>query len=124
MELLVEGDTAPSTVYRAWTGEDVAESYAEWERPGHDPAPLAALGWERALAHYRPFVSYSELGALIGGKPSEMYDAVATILGLEQLAGADKRLMELSKELDGALKQSAAELPARRPRPPAPHAAS
>ncbi|MFE7243469.1 AAA family ATPase [Streptomyces sp. NPDC057580] len=111
VELLVEGDTAPSTVYRAWTGEDVAESHAEWERPGHDPAPLAALGWERDLAHYRPFLSYSELGALIGGKPSEMYDAVATILGLEQLAGADKRLMELSKELDGALKQSAAELP-------------
>ncbi|MEU4093340.1 AAA family ATPase [Streptomyces sp. NPDC026673] len=112
VELLVEGDTAPSTVYRAWTGQDVAESHAEWERPGHEPAPLTALGWERDLAHYRPFLSYSELGALIGGKPSEMYDAVAAILGLEQLAGADKRLMDQSKELDGALKQAAAELPA------------
>ncbi|MET9112969.1 hypothetical protein ABZX38_02065 [Streptomyces longwoodensis] len=49
---------------------------------------------------------------MIGGKPSEMYDAVAPILGLEQLAAADKRLRELARAYEAPAKAAKAELPA------------
>ncbi|MEO3858303.1 AAA family ATPase [Acrocarpospora sp. B8E8] len=111
VELLLEGDTEPSTVLREWTGEDVGDSRAEVERPGSDPVPLAELGWAPDLALYRPFLSYSELGQMISGKPSEMYDAVATILGLELLATADKNLRDRASDLEKVIKQADAELP-------------
>ena len=33
---------------------------------------IAELGWAAALKLYRPFLSYAELGGLLGGKPSEI----------------------------------------------------
>ncbi|WP_167828743.1 AAA family ATPase [Streptomyces sp. MZ04] len=111
VELLMEGDTEPATVLRAWSGDDVADSAAEFERPGSDPVPFDSLGWAPVLATYRPFLSYSELGQMIGGRPSEMYDAVASILGLEQLTAATKRLQEKARELDAPIKAAAAQLP-------------
>ncbi|WP_338784302.1 AAA family ATPase [Streptomyces sp. DG1A-41] len=112
VELRIDGDPAPATVLRTWHGDDVADSTAELDRPGHNPVPLQDLGWQEDLATYRPFLSYSELGQVIGGKPSEMYDAVASILGLEQLAAADKRLRELAREYEAPAKAAKAELPA------------
>ncbi|WP_228991398.1 AAA family ATPase [Streptomyces sp. DH8] len=112
VELRIDGDPEPATVLRTWHGDDVADSTAELDRPGHDPVPLQDLGWQEDLATYRPFLSYSELGQVIGGKPSEMYDAVASILGLEQLAAADKRLRELAREYEAPAKAAKAELPA------------
>ncbi|MFF9026645.1 AAA family ATPase [Streptomyces iakyrus] len=111
VDLRIDGDPEPATVLRTWHGDDVADSAAELDRPGHDPVPLPNLGWQEDLATYRPFLSYSELGQVIGGKPSEMYDAVASILGLEQLAAADKRLRELAREYDAPAKAAKAELP-------------
>ncbi|WP_043195586.1 AAA family ATPase [Streptomyces sp. NRRL WC-3725] len=112
VELRIDGDPEPATVLRTWNGDDVADSTAELDRPGHDPVPLPDLGWQEDLATYRPFLSYSELGQVIGGKPSEMYDAVASILGLEQLASADKRLRELARAYETPAKEAKAELPA------------
>ncbi|MGW0576562.1 AAA family ATPase [Streptomyces sp. NPDC002920] len=111
VELRIDGDPDSATVLRTWHGDDVADSAAELDRPGHDPVPLPDLGWQDDLATYRPFLSYSELGQVIGGKPSEMYDAVASILGLEQLAAADKRLRDLAREYDLPTKEAKAELP-------------
>lgn len=111
VEFMVEGDTEPTTVLRTWHGDDVADSEAELERPGTDPAPLGSLGWDADLSTYRPFLSYSELGQMISGRPSEMYDAVASILGLEQLADAAQRLRDLARDLDAPAKRAAAELP-------------
>ncbi|MFC9510082.1 AAA family ATPase [Streptomyces sp. NPDC057002] len=112
VELRIDGDPEPATVVRTWHGGDVADSTAELDRPGHAPVPLQDLGWQDDLATYRPFLSYSELGQVIGGKPSEMYDAVASILGLEQLAAADKQLRELAREYEAPAKEAKAELPA------------
>lgn len=111
VELRIDGDPEPATVLRTWHGDDVADSTAELDRPGHDPVPLPDLGWQEDLATYRPFLSYSELGQVIGGRPSEMYDAVASILGLEQLATADKRLRELARTYEAPAKEAKAELP-------------
>lgn len=48
----------------------------------------AALGWAPALETYRPMLSYDELGGLLESGPSELYDAIAKVLGTEQLADA------------------------------------
>ncbi|MEU6382811.1 AAA family ATPase [Streptomyces bauhiniae] len=112
VELRLDGDPEPATLLRTWHGDDVADSTAELDQSGHDPVPLPDLGWQEDLATYRPFLSYSELGQVIGGKPSEMYDAVASILGLEQLAAADKQLRELARGYEAPAKAAKAELPA------------
>lgn len=52
----------------------------------------AALGWGPALATYRPMLSYDELSGLLEAGPSELYDAIAKVLGTEQLADALARI--------------------------------
>ncbi|WP_346011980.1 hypothetical protein [Streptomyces sp. SID3343] len=110
VKLRIEGDAGPSTLTRTWVGDDVTVSEAELRRPGHGRGDLARVGWEQALIDHRPFLSYSDLDRMIGGKPSEMYDAVATILGLGRLNVADSRLAADEKELNAAIKNAEAEL--------------
>ncbi|HSA49933.1 MAG TPA: hypothetical protein VLH10_07460 [Yinghuangia sp.] len=105
------GDPGPSTITRTWAGNDVTDSQAEFRRPGHGRRPLAEAGWERALTDYRPFLSYSDLERIVGGKPSEMYDAVEVILGLGALNAADGRLQAEQKELAAALQRADAGVP-------------
>ena len=52
----------------------------------------AILGWAPALETYRPMLSYDELGGLLESGPSELYDAIAKVLGTEQLAQALARI--------------------------------
>lgn len=110
LELVVDGDRGRTTVCRTWTGADVDRSQAWVQRPGLAREPLSALGWDAALTTYRPFLSYSELGQTIAGKPSEMYDAIAAILGLERISDAEQRLNDVRKELDAAVKDLDREL--------------
>lgn len=111
VRLSVGGDPEPSRLTCSWPGEDVTVPEIEVRRPGHGRIPLAAAGWERPLSDYRPFLSYSDLDRMISGRPSDMYDAVATILGLRQLKSADDRLQAQEKTLDAAVKSAKAEVP-------------
>lgn len=52
----------------------------------------SVLGWGSALETYRPMLSYDELGGLLEAGPSELYDALAKVLGTEQLADALTRM--------------------------------
>jgi energy-coupling factor transporter ATP-binding protein EcfA2 len=52
----------------------------------------SVLGWAPALETYRPMLSYDELGGLLESGPSELYDAIAKILGTEQLVDALARI--------------------------------
>jgi hypothetical protein len=63
------------------------------------------------LQVYRAFLAYSELGALVAGKPSEMYDALQSILGLDQLIDTEQRLNNARKRFDDLSKQAGHELP-------------
>jgi hypothetical protein len=38
----------------------------------------AELGWDQALATYRPFLSYNELGSMLDEGPSKLYDALSS----------------------------------------------
>ncbi|MFF8999280.1 AAA family ATPase [Streptomyces achromogenes] len=104
VKLAIGGDGGRSTLTRTWQNDDFAVSQAELKRPGHGRTPLDDLSWKQALTDYRPFLSYVDLDRMISGKPSEMYDAIATILGLEQLSDAYLSLGREAKVLSDAEK--------------------
>jgi hypothetical protein len=106
LELAIDGDRGRTTIARTWTGDDVHDSRSWVQRPGAARAELASLGWDADLVTYRPFLSYSELGQVIAGRPSEMYDALTSILGLEQVADAERRLGDMRKRLESEGKGS------------------
>ncbi|WP_217176790.1 AAA family ATPase [Streptomyces sp. AC495_CC817] len=102
-KLTVEGDPSPSTLTRTWADDAFTDSQAMLRRPGHGSIPLEQVGWEQATRAYRPFLSYVDLGNLINGKPSEMYDNIAAILGLDHLNAAARQLTAAKKELDAVV---------------------
>lgn len=92
---LIEEGVGPVTVSASWSAE--ASTYNDHavvtQRAGErQVAGVEHLGWERALEQFQPILSYDELGAMLKGKPSDLYDAIAGILGVEQLSSALKRL--------------------------------
>ncbi|MGW5851135.1 AAA family ATPase [Streptomyces sp. NPDC055254] len=112
IRLAIAGDAGPSTLTCTWPDDDVTAPEVEFRRPGHGRRPFKDVGWERALNDYRPFLSYSDLDKVISGRPSELYDSVATILGLGELTAADERLQAIEKALNTAAKTVEAERPA------------
>ncbi|MEB3982518.1 AAA family ATPase [Mycobacterium sp. 663a-19] len=58
------------------------------QRKGQKREPVHVLGWDEALTMYRPLLSYDELSGILEGKPSEFYDQLYRLLGLEQLSDA------------------------------------
>jgi predicted ATPase len=117
VELTADGQPGVIKVLREWTpdaGLDDATSSAQL--PGAPRQPLSALSLSSPLGLFRPFLSYSELGALVSGRPSEMYDALEAILGLDQLTSAIKRLTEARKQLEEPGKQAQKALPGLRAR--------
>ncbi|MFD4942090.1 AAA family ATPase [Streptomyces sp. NPDC058409] len=111
IKLGIGDDSGPSTLTRTWVADDVSVSEAEFRRPGHGRRPFAESGLGQALKDYRPFLSYTDLDRMISGKPAEMYDAIATILGLGHLTAADDRLQAMEKTLNAALKGAEEERP-------------
>lgn len=92
---LVEEGVGPITVSATWadnaTSVDARVVRTQVAgRPALDG--IDHLGWKPALEQFRPILSYDELGGMLEGKQSELYDALASILGVEQLGDAVKRL--------------------------------
>lgn len=101
-EFLIEG-SGRASVGRAWAhGTELQGSTAWLQRAGEKRTSLNELGWDADLKEYRPFLSHAELEAFFG-RPSELYDLLASVLGLEDLTNADKRLRAAQKERDDAL---------------------
>ena len=92
-----------AAVCRSWAADTELTGSTAWlQRVGEKRAPLSALGWDTDLKEYRPFLSHAELEAFFG-KPSELHDLLASVLGLEELADADKRLNAARKVREDAL---------------------
>lgn len=92
---LVEEGVGPITVTSTWADDEtsVAARTVKAQVAGQPQVVgLEHLGWQRALEQFRPILSYDELGGMLEGKQSELYDALASILGVEQLVDAVKRL--------------------------------
>ncbi|MFF7036850.1 AAA family ATPase [Streptomyces griseus] len=111
LKLAIEGDAGGSTLTRTWTGEGFGSSEATFKRPGHGTVPLADAGWGTVLADHRPFLSYTDLDLMLTGKPSERYDAIAGILGMDLLSTAIARLSTREKALAATAKEAKDALP-------------
>lgn len=61
-------------------------------------AGTSILGWSNAIDIYRPLLTYDEIGGLLDQEPSKLYDALATLLGLEEIHDAEQRLAALLSE--------------------------
>ena len=110
---IAEEGSGTTTIGVDWVaGDDVdVEAKTAWiQRAGQKREPVDALGWEVALEMYRPLLSYDELGHILEGTPSQFYDQLHRLLGLEQLTEAMERLDGEVKHL----KRPAAELKAAR----------
>lgn len=93
-EFSVAGRSGACTVTRAWnSGETLEEGEATVVRDGQS-APLSSLGWAAPLAACRPFLSYTELGSMLEEGPSRLFDALAGILGLEDVVAAADALRD------------------------------
>jgi len=115
VELAEDGQQGTIRVTRDWPAGAALDGVASYVQvPGAPRKPLDTTGWSAPLELFRPFLSYSELGALVSGKPTEMYDAMQAILGLDQLVSAERRLTDARKRLDDPSRQAAKALPALR----------
>lgn len=93
--LAIEGLAGETTVTRSWAaGANLDDGVAEVQPHGRERTTLKSLGWDEALVTHRPFLSYSELGAMLDEGPTKLHDAVAMVLGLDDLASAEKVLRD------------------------------
>lgn len=101
-EIVVEGTTGTTRVRREWTsGEnDVGRNTVLLTGPDGAKSTLDALGWSDALETYRPFLSYNELGSILDEGPAALHDALAKILGLDELTEAQLRLAQARKDFE------------------------
>jgi hypothetical protein len=101
-DFLIEG-TGKAVVARTWPAGAGLDGSAAWlQRPGEKRGSIQELGWDVALKQYRPFLSHAELEAFFS-RPSELYDMLASVLGLEDLTSASSRLNAARKQREDAL---------------------
>ena len=104
--LLVDGAAGMTTVTRRWgSGADLDTSTTVVARPSSPNETIEALGWKNDLVAYRPFLSYNELGSSLEEGPSKLYDAISSVLGLEELVAAQERLRETRLAREKAFKE-------------------
>lgn len=99
-DLLVEGH-GTLALARTWASDvmnDVDAGVAVAKRVGGKAQTLESLGWDEALATFRPFLSYNELGSLLEEGPSKLYDALSSVRGLEELTAIHTLLVAARKQ--------------------------
>jgi ABC-type Mn2+/Zn2+ transport system ATPase subunit len=111
VKLAIGGDSGRSTLTRTWPGDTFEESISELRRPGHGRTSADDAPWARALSDYRPFLSYSDLGEVTSGRPTQLYDTVNIVLGLGYLSAVDSHLQAQESQLNGASKRVRDEVP-------------
>ena len=105
--LLVEGEPGPCVVSRRWEPQAPFEAADVLvQRDGRPVAGVETLGWADALRTHRPFLSYNELGSLLDEGPSRLYDALSSILGLEDLVEAQGALQEARRSREKVVKEA------------------
>ena len=103
--LSVEG-AGSTAVRRSWARDAEMDDAETVVQPHGQPrTTLDALGWRTALETHRPFLSYNELGSMLDEGPSKLYDALARVLGLDDLVEADAALSTARRDRQKATKQ-------------------
>jgi energy-coupling factor transporter ATP-binding protein EcfA2 len=108
-EFALEGERGPCVVTSQWDEDaELDEPATSAQIHGKPRTTLSALGWGEALATYRPFLSYNELGSMLDEGPSKLYDALAAILGLDALVDTQALLQQARTSREKALKDAGA----------------
>jgi hypothetical protein len=109
---VVDGRKQPIDVARVWKdGESLEGSTLTVDGK---PSSIAALGWERQLAGYPPLLSHNELEHALDREQSKLYDALAGILGLGELANAQQILQKARLTREREAKDAREALPSLR----------
>ncbi|HEX6968300.1 MAG TPA: AAA family ATPase [Micromonosporaceae bacterium] len=115
VRLGVEGHPRGATVECHWAADGRLDDCTRFlQLAGKPRQSVSELGWDKPLELYRPFLSYAELGGLLSGKPSEMYDSLQRILGLGRLVEIEKLLKDARKATQDRRYLAAQQLPALR----------
>ncbi|MFD7775702.1 AAA family ATPase [Streptomyces sp. NPDC059753] len=95
-----EGAREPVTVRRVWHGEGLEESRTVVEEAGRATGEVVhdVIDAEQ-LSLYRPFLPYTQLGAVINGPLTTLHDEISRILGLELLSDTDAAARARAKTL-------------------------
>jgi len=105
----VDGRRQPLGVARVWTdgaGVDASTLLIDGR-----PQALDALGWARPLAGHPPLLSHNELEHALDREQTKLYDALAGILGLGDLADAQQVLRDVRLEREHTVKVAREALP-------------
>ncbi|MET3962814.1 ABC-type lipoprotein export system ATPase subunit [Marmoricola sp. OAE513] len=96
-----EGVEKLTTIRSEWAADakDVDDRTVWSQVHGQQRQGLEELGWSGPLETFRPLLSYDELGGLLVEGQAPLYDALATVLGVEQLTDALKRIGDRLKAL-------------------------
>ena len=110
-ELTLEGVKGTAVVTCTWeAGEKrIGGGRVIVRVPGEPEAGVERLGWGDALRLYRPFLSHAELEVLLA-RPSDLYDSLNALLGLDDIAVIARRLSDARKRSDVAVKTAKDEL--------------
>lgn len=104
-DLLIDGEPGPLTLKASWQADQsMDQGRTEFFCMG--TSDKKDLGWKQPLATYRPFLSYNELGSMLEEGPSKLFDALASILGLEDLVRAAGSLGDAKKRRTDAHKET------------------
>ena len=107
-EFHIEGEKGIGHVARRWADEAELEAgVTTVQVHGKPRTDLVSLGWKSPLETYRPFLSYNELGSLLDEGPSKLYDALSSILGLDELTAAQDVLADARRARERAYKDAA-----------------
>ncbi|MGH7685541.1 MAG: AAA family ATPase [Candidatus Dormibacteria bacterium] len=102
-QFTVDGHREPLTLRRRWAaGYGVDASSLEVD--GKRTASLDGLGWTHPLAAYPPTLSHNELEHSLDDKQTALYDALAGILGLGDLAKSQQALRDARLGYEGSAK--------------------
>lgn len=84
-DLIAEGRSGRLRLERVWADGTPVTGGTTTVSGAGSGATLESLGWRGALASHRPFLPHNELGGLWDEGPTKLHDALAAILGLEDL---------------------------------------
>jgi ABC-type hemin transport system ATPase subunit len=100
VELAEEGQGV-TTIGVDWSSDAGLTDGTHWvQRPGAKRQPgRETLGWAVPLQLYRPLPSYDEVGGVLEGTPSGLFDKLHSLLGLQPINDGQARLSALLKKL-------------------------
>ena len=102
----VEGKPGFTTVERIWSeGDDFDDADTAAQHRGEARTDLSGVGWEQPLDLYRPLLSYNELGRIDTARPTDLFDALTAVLGIEPLREAVKTLADARLRRDRLVRE-------------------